>query len=191
RPGCRPGELLDPSGRRLIAVVSDCHAPAWHNGSAYRLMHGWAVKGPVALVQVLPDLHWVGTTMTPVDVVLRAPKPAAPNRLLQISQSAYQDIVKAGGVAMPVFTLDEWAIAPWARALAGASGVSIMGLMIPPPEALDQARASQSQADTPNGDKSPRPTAKELIANFFDSGVSREAKQLVRYLASAPLSLPV
>src|SRR5262245_8482310 len=49
RPTYQPGELLDPSGRRLIVVVSDCHAQAWHSGSAYHLMHGWAVKGPVAL----------------------------------------------------------------------------------------------------------------------------------------------
>src|SRR5262249_6446346 len=84
--------------------------------------------------------------------------------------------------------LDEWSIVPWARAVAGASGVSVTGLMIPPPEAMDRALASQPLAK--KGAKPEAPSAKDLIASFFATA-SKEAKQLVRYLASAPLSLPV
>jgi formylglycine-generating enzyme required for sulfatase activity len=189
RPLHRPGELLDPSGRRLIVVVSDCHAPAWHNGAAYARVHEWALKSPVALVQVQPEPFWAGTTMTPVDAALRAPKSAATNRLLQIAQAPYRKVVAAGGVALPVVTLDEWAIAPWARAVAGAGGVSISGLIIPPPEAMASARAAQPKPET--GDAAESLTAAERVENFFNSGASHEARQLARYLASAPLSLPV
>ncbi len=35
-----PAELLDPSGRRLIAVVSDCVSPIWHNGVMAAMLSG-------------------------------------------------------------------------------------------------------------------------------------------------------
>src|SRR5262245_876892 len=155
----RPGELLDPAGRRLIVVVSDCHAPAWRKGSAYAVIHEWAMKCPVALVQALPEPFWAGTTMTPVDAALRMPKSAAANRLLQIAQQPYRKVIAAGGVALPVVTLDEWAIAPWARAVSGATGVSVSGLVIPPPQAIARALAAQSLQEKRNDDQSGQLTA--------------------------------
>jgi formylglycine-generating enzyme required for sulfatase activity len=183
----RPGELLDPARRRLIIVVSDCLGPAWRSGTAFRFVHGWAASGPVALVQTLPRCFWAGTTMTPVDAVLRAPKPGASNRLLQIAPSWYGEIAEAGGVAMPILTLDEWSIAPWAQSVAGAGGVVVSGLMIPPPEAmLAEDSASPNGLEGNPGSHS----AVERIDSFFRAA-THEAKRLACYLASAPLSLPV
>lgn len=180
----RPGELLDPARRRLIVIVSDCLGPAWRSGAAFRLAHGWAACGPVALVQALPRCFWPGTTMTPVDANLRAPKPGVPNRLLQVSPSWYGEIAEAGGVALPILTLDEWSIAPWAKSVAGAGGIVVSGLMIPPPE-LMEAATTDAEPAKPEA----RPASKR-VADFFQSA-SNEARRLACYLASAPLSLPV
>src|SRR5262245_43158053 len=129
--------------------------------------------------------------MTPVDAALRMPKSAAANRLLQIAQQPYREVVEAGGVALPVVTLDEWAIAPWARAVSGATGVSVSGLVIPPPQAMARVLVAQSLQKKRNIDQPRQPSAAERVENFLNSSASKEAKRLVRHLASAPLSLPV
>ncbi len=53
-----PSELLDPSGRSVILVISQCVAAAWHDGSAARLLGTWAKSGPMVLIQMLPEHLW-------------------------------------------------------------------------------------------------------------------------------------
>src|SRR6185437_11658084 len=50
-----PRELIDPAARRLILVVSDCVAKGWRKPAMFRAMMEWAQRGPVVLVQVLPE----------------------------------------------------------------------------------------------------------------------------------------
>jgi len=195
-------ELLDPARRRLIVIVSDCHAESWRNGDTYRLLADWGARAPVALAQVLPERFWPSTTMTPVDAVFRAQLPVLPNPKLQVVPSWYQGLIKAGGTPLPVVTLDEWSIAPWARMVAGSSGVATFGLIIPPlPERAENLSKKEKEANSDNvgephlADRTKGEGAKELspkdrVKAFFTTA-SPVARQLTRYLASAPLSLPV
>jgi hypothetical protein len=50
-----PRELVDPAGRSLVLVLTDCVAGTWYDGGAARLIETWARNGPVALVSVLPE----------------------------------------------------------------------------------------------------------------------------------------
>jgi hypothetical protein len=52
-----PKELIDPSGKRLILVVSDCVSKAWHDGRVARMMAVWENSVMIAIVQMLP--HWL------------------------------------------------------------------------------------------------------------------------------------
>jgi len=52
-----PKELIDPSGRRLVLVVSDCVSPLWRNGKITATLELWAKYGAMAIVQMLPKLR--------------------------------------------------------------------------------------------------------------------------------------
>ena len=53
-----PSELLDPSGRRLILVASDCVSDFWQDGTLVPMLKLWAESGPMAIVQMLPQWLW-------------------------------------------------------------------------------------------------------------------------------------
>ena len=58
-----PRELVDPTGRRLIAIVSDGIAPAWFSGSVPAMLAEWGKSGPVVLVNLLPQRLWRHTAI--------------------------------------------------------------------------------------------------------------------------------
>jgi hypothetical protein len=203
-----PRELMDTSGRRLILVVSDCYSPAWFKGEAYRLLAKWGANMPVALAQILPQRFWPGTTMTPVDAWLRAYLPGTSNRRLEINPPWYREVIKAGGIPIPVVSLEEWAIAPWAKMVAGASGVTTLGLIIPPlpekrsAENLESQTRRQPEPRTKQNDENDsqeaealtreplQPSPKQRLDEFFTNATPM-ARQLTHYLASVPLTLPI
>ncbi|MFD0427491.1 SAV_2336 N-terminal domain-related protein [Streptomyces zhihengii] len=53
-----PMEIVDPTGRRVVLVLSDCISPAWSDGTVLQLLRAWGRTGPVALVQSLPRGLW-------------------------------------------------------------------------------------------------------------------------------------
>ncbi|MCZ9339036.1 hypothetical protein NGM37_14755, partial [Streptomyces sp. TRM76130] len=55
--------LSDPTGRRIVLLVSDCAGPLWHSGHAHRLLHQLCRQGPVAVLQPLPQRMWNRTRL--------------------------------------------------------------------------------------------------------------------------------
>ena len=53
-----PQELIDPSGRRLILVATDCVSAFWRSGEVLLALKLWAKSGPMAIVQMLPEWLW-------------------------------------------------------------------------------------------------------------------------------------
>lgn len=52
-----PKELIDPTGRRLVLVVSDCVSSVWRNGELTPVLELWAKQGSMAIVQMLSLIH--------------------------------------------------------------------------------------------------------------------------------------
>ncbi|HKI17372.1 MAG TPA: SAV_2336 N-terminal domain-related protein, partial [Isosphaeraceae bacterium] len=76
-------ELVEAGGRQLILVLTDCVSEAWFSGEATRVLAGWAERGPVAIVQMLPESLWPRTALgQAAQVRLKSPYPAALNRKL-------------------------------------------------------------------------------------------------------------
>ncbi len=147
-----PRELVDPTGRRLIAIVSDGVAPAWFSGSVPAMLAEWGKSGPVVLVNLLPQRLWRHTAAETEPAGLRALGPGTPNAKLQVLSertralreraailTAFDDAEAAaalsrelgrepgapsgaGQVAVPVVTLERQWLAPWATLVAGAGG---------------------------------------------------------------------
>ena len=76
-------ELLDPSGKRLIWLASDCVSPIWHNGTLMKVLRDWARVQPVSLLQLLPEQLWSRTALGwGVEVKLQSEIPGLPNSQL-------------------------------------------------------------------------------------------------------------
>jgi formylglycine-generating enzyme required for sulfatase activity len=57
------GELLDPTGRRLIWFVSDCTSAGWRSGAVPDLLEKWMQYNPVTVLQLLPGRFWDRSTL--------------------------------------------------------------------------------------------------------------------------------
>jgi hypothetical protein len=177
-------ELVDPHGRRVILVLSDCTGPAWRSGAAHRALAVWARHGPVAILQPLPQRLWHQCAARPVPIRYTARLPCLPNARLDWDGPA-RDIDGSGGGVIPVPVLElepEW-LASWADLVTTPrSGVHGMAILVHPTD----------------GDPDPWPAAEDDGAATpaqrilrFQAGASPEAYRLAGYLAAVPISLPV
>jgi hypothetical protein len=210
-----PRELVDPGGRRLILLVSDCVAPAWSNGAASRLLALWGRTSPVAVVHVLPQRLWRYTSIETEPADLRAPHPGAPNARLDVVSSvagfeheleaALAAVANADGataqdkpaapsggdglaVPVPVVALQARWLAPWASLVAGAGGRQVPGVITwaRPRAARLQEEPAVAEAEPPQAS----PSAAETVERFR-ALVSPTAFELAGYLAAVPLTLPI
>ncbi|MEU5691821.1 SAV_2336 N-terminal domain-related protein [Actinosynnema sp. NPDC020468] len=158
-------ELVDPTGRRVVLVVSDGLGAAWRDGGMTRLLTTWGKAGPVAVLQPLPLRLWRRTGLPVVPTSLRAPRPAAPNT----------DLARATGtgVAVPVLELEpEW-LGPWAALVGGSTWTDLAVAVAPTP-------ATAEPPDSP-----------EALLESFRRAASAGAYRLACLLSAVPLSLPV
>lgn len=188
-------ELVDPSGRHLILLVSDCVSPGWHSGAVARAVAGWqdgpdvpALAGwgrtnPVALVQLLPQDLWHRTSLgREVRVRVRGPLPGVPNARLdpRLDDPMFdEDDEPPPGLAVPVVSLDPPLMRRWAQMVAGAAGITTTGYILNP-----TGRALPSVSPIRRFD------ASQLIQNFLDHA-SPEAQALAVLLAAVPVTISV
>lgn len=97
-----PAQLADPTGRRIILVLTDGVGPAWRTGSMQDLMASWARTCHVALVHVLPPERW---GWTGIHVEPRT--------------------VRGMSGVIPVLALNRRFLHRWAELVAGAHGVRL------------------------------------------------------------------
>lgn len=167
--------LVEPTGNRIVLVLTDATEPAWHSGAAGHALHGWGQRMPVAVVQVLAQRLWTWSGLTARRMRLSAPSPGAPNRLLRTAAGTPAPHL----VPVPVLSLSaEW-IAGWARLVTspGAEWVETTATLVGP------------QTETPaldhNGDE--HLSAADKVRRFR-TYASADGFQLAGLLAATPLS---
>ena len=131
-----PAELLDPSGRRVILVLTDSAGLAWYSGAMARTLRMWGYGGPVAILQPLPQQLWPRTALSPVRGRLTAARQAAPNAELEFTPRGravhwHQLLDAAKNAAapppLPVPVLEigpEW-LRGWARLVGVSQGATL------------------------------------------------------------------
>ena len=191
QPPCRPQELLDPNGRRLILVVSDCIDPRWDAQPIRDLLEVWGRHGPLGLVQVLPEWLWSRTALSQVTkgrmVGLR---PGQPSQALSFVRRDRWRRQAPVGVKVPVMTLEPAVAARWSQLVAGRSSVSAPGLVFSP-VTVQSLSLNPEPDDSSPAEDAPDPTPQERLAQFRDFS-SLTARQLAGYLAACPeVNLPV
>jgi hypothetical protein len=178
----RPRELVDPSGRQIILVLSDCVGGAWRSGSALRALDLWGRSGPAAIVQPLPQELWDRSPVGCHHVQLGA-APGLPNHRLAVW---WDDLLLAeerpAGVPVPVLELEPDWFAAWAGLITGGlRRTHLIAAFTGEQPALADEVAADGFAE---------PGQRRAVQRFMSSA-SPEAFRLAGLLAAAPLNLPM
>lgn len=182
--GRNPAELHDPSGRRLILVLTDGVGALWGTPDMTGTVREWARRSPLAVVQMLPPGLWHRTWLPPVRAALRATGPA---RLTVRPVGPAAPVGSATDLA-PLITLDpEW-LRPWAQALSGSRTTWRPG------SAVDLGREpwhGRPEAATAAAGRLPDHTAAPEMVEEFRTWATPDALNLAYLLSAAPLTLPL
>jgi AAA-like domain/Effector-associated domain 10 len=182
-----PAELIDPSGRRLILVVSDCVSPQWRDGKLTTTLELWAKQGSMAIVQMLPKWLWKRTALgRAAEVRLQGLNPGEFNqKLIAKGVSLWDELDETRGVKIPIFTLEPDRVATWAQMLSGRGSIWTAGYVFK----LDPLPVRQGK-DLFNLDTD-RQSAEQRVQAFRVTA-SPMARKLAGLLAAAPvISLPI
>ncbi|MFF3653793.1 TIR-like protein FxsC [Streptomyces olivochromogenes] len=180
--------LRDPTGRRVVLVLTDGVGPTWYGNELPATLADWSRERPVAALQVLPSRLWHRTALRTSPV--RARGGEAPRATLQVRTSGPLPGIargRAGAVDrarirwLPVLEVAGPWLDPWARLVSGRT-TDWTPLRAAPLTVVDRPGLA-APADEPR-------TPADWIERF-EAGYSSDAFRLLRLLAAAPLSLPV
>jgi tetratricopeptide (TPR) repeat protein/nucleoside phosphorylase len=184
-------EVVDPSGRRLIVLLSDCVSMAWEDGRVGALVREWGRHNPVALIQVLPEHLWhrsgLGVAMP---VRLHAPFPAAANLLLRADAEPWpaSGEKSRASVLLPALEFSRDSLETWAKMVAGSGTLRVRGVELVAEGQGDGAALSPGVL----AEEQPASlTARERVAHFRATASLRARQLAVLFSAANYLSLPV
>ncbi|XVS62382.1 FxSxx-COOH system tetratricopeptide repeat protein [Actinosynnema sp. CA-299493] len=165
--------LVEPSGNRIVLVLTDTIGRAWHSGAVGHVLHAWGRSMPVAVVQTLAQRLWSWGGLPTRRVRLSAPAPGVPNRRLRVAGE-----VDGGGTPVPVLGLSaEW-MAGWARLLTapGSEWVETTAALVAP----------QTAPPADHVDEEPLSAVDRVLR--FRTYASVDGFQLAGLLAATPLN---
>jgi hypothetical protein len=179
-------ELLDPNGRRLVVVASDCVSPIWQQRTVLPLLQLWAENGPLVIAQMLPQWLWNRTALgLAAGAEFSGLEPGIPNKRLTarpLSRRSKANLQE--GIKIPVVTLQSEEFSTWAGMLIGKGNTWSKGFFYSP-NRPDRAAISPIREVPVNL------TAEERVQRFRLTA-SPMARKLASLLASAPIiNLPI
>jgi hypothetical protein len=189
-----PRELLDPSGRRLILVITDGVHPWWlPSGPLRPILAQWSKASPVAIMQPFPQRLWDRSAIRPALAEFRANGPGRfASRIIRPPQRLAIAVRTAPDVpnTVPILELTPLVLERWARLVSGSrpSATLAAAMLTGEPEGF---------RSPPLGRSANSLTAAELadpadLVRAFRASVSPSAYRLAGYLSVvAPLTLPV
>jgi tetratricopeptide (TPR) repeat protein len=185
-----PAELIDPAGRRLIAVLTDGAGAAWYSGAMSGLLRRWGEAGPIVLLQPLPQQLWARTALGPVHGKLTARRRTAPNAELTFTPRSWRGprtvtpASDARPVPVPMLQIGPDWLRGWARFVTGAAGADLDC-------AVTLASSRAGPLALPRARLEAEPVSADVRVRHFAEQASPEALRLASCLAAVPLSLPV
>jgi WD40 repeat protein/tetratricopeptide (TPR) repeat protein/predicted Rossmann-fold nucleotide-binding protein len=164
-------------------------ATGWRNGAMFPAIWEWGCRGPLALIQVLPERLWDITALGDSTKQLRSFSAGVSNRSLHVSRTDFEDEPRPPStlMPMPVINLEEWSIAPWAKLVASVGEATAEGVVFTAADIVSGDRREDAAASV---SAQAAISASERVARFR-AAASQPAKELAGYLSVAPLCLPV
>jgi beta-phosphoglucomutase-like phosphatase (HAD superfamily)/tetratricopeptide (TPR) repeat protein len=184
-------EVADPSGHRLVLVITDTVAGGWSTSGVQDVLRQWALHGPVALLNVLPRRLWDRGAIRPQPRMIRAPRPAAPNASWRLGHAAgsrrkrRRDAL-AEDLAVPVVEASAGSISALAELVAGGGRWSRLPCLT-----IARRSGGPTGPQSQPGPPLEPPVAVDEILRRFRAGASPAAQTLAGYLSAVPLNLPV
>ena len=180
--GNGPSALVDPSGRQVIVVLSDCSGSHWWSERASEALHLWARGGPVAIFQPLPERLWHRTAAPALPGLATSSRPGAPNAELRFIPFDSATGGSTGSVPIPVLEPAQDWLADWARLVAGSGSQGL-------PTAVTYVSGKPSGKELLEQQEQ-QLSLEERVARFR-SVASREAAELAAHIAVSFPALPV
>ncbi|GGU50730.1 FxSxx-COOH system tetratricopeptide repeat protein [Lentzea flava] len=178
--------LVDPSGRRVVLMLTDAIGAAWHNGAVPAMLARWGRTMPVAIVQVLEHRLWHWSALTTRRVRMSAGRAGVANRHLKVRAVLPDSDIGAHerttSVPVPVLALSADWMAGWARLLNSEDGGWIE---------TTATLVSPSVTDTAPHPPHERTLTPRDRVSRFRTVASVEAFELAGLLAATPLSPPL
>ncbi|KYC43312.1 hypothetical protein WA1_14605 [Scytonema hofmannii PCC 7110] len=203
-----PKELIDPKGRRLILLVSDCISPAWREKFIYPVLEFWGRNGLLTVLQLLPERLWERTALaSEIPVQLRSLTPGVFNSQLivenwdeddfaddvpedkQIIQNPLIQNPKSkiqNSIPVPIITLEPEPLLAWSRAIAGLGNIGTVGFKFFSPKNLVPLGETQQDSE-----QSETQLSASALVSRFRATASPIARRLAGLMAAAPVSLSV
>ncbi|MFI5587876.1 FxSxx-COOH system tetratricopeptide repeat protein [Amycolatopsis sp. NPDC051758] len=185
-----PAEVLDPSGRRLVLVLTDGMDDAWRRDLVSPLLAEWARAMPVAILNLLPQRLWPRGGLDVHRAVLTTSGPLRANRQYGLElPDSWVDPERtaglvAGAVPVPVLELKP----RWLRWWAGL--VTSGGEETRPAKVLlarDRSQPPRVYEPAPRFDEF---SARDQVKNFRGQA-SPSAYRLATLLAAVPVTVGV
>ncbi|MDJ0682278.1 MAG: SAV_2336 N-terminal domain-related protein, partial [Xenococcaceae cyanobacterium MO_167.B52] len=187
-------EIIDPTGRRVVLIVSDCVSSIWRKGTMLPLLQSWTEKQPLAILQMLPEWMWrrsalnlgtpVGFKSSIVGIVNKELSLHKPLRRIRIRRTAFQIEEQS---KVPVINLNGESINQWSQMLIGKGDARVAGYLLP-----TELKAETREIDRPLiKQKQEKPIPEEIVDNFrwLSSPLSRKLAGL--FAASPVITLPI
>jgi formylglycine-generating enzyme required for sulfatase activity len=180
-----PKELLEPNGRRLILLISDCISSLWWQGEIHNLLELWSKQVSLTILQLLPEQLWERTVLDlGISVSLSAIEPGLLNSKLTIHDFPFWLEEKPNqALKLPIVILEPESLEYWAKVIAGTGNIDTVGILFMPNwkelKPTDKLSSSQTTKDP------------ELLVNKFYHSASPLARRLANLMSSAPVSIPV
>jgi tetratricopeptide (TPR) repeat protein len=175
-----PRELLDPSGRRIVLVLTDGCSPRWRAVAVLTMLREWAVAMPTALVHVMPWPTWPQTALEVHRLRLKATMPGVANSRLHWEPTVDLGLLdgdrRERSIPVPVLQLEPAWLRRWALLLAGRAFWSEIPALVLDP-------GSSPPAPTRDGHATPA-----MLVDDLRSTVSPLAFELATLFAAVPLN---
>jgi formylglycine-generating enzyme required for sulfatase activity len=180
-----PKELLEPNGRRLILLISDCISSLWWQGEIHKILELWSKQVSVTVLQLLPEQLWERTVLDlGISVFFSAIKAGTINSRLTIHDfPMWLEEKPNQALKLPIVILEPESLKYWAKVIAGTGNIDTVGILFMPNwqdlKPTDKLSSSQTTKDP------------ELLVNKFYHSASPLARRLANLMSSAPVSMPV
>ncbi|WP_281065646.1 FxSxx-COOH system tetratricopeptide repeat protein [Kibdelosporangium banguiense] len=181
-----PAELLDPSGRRIVLVLTDGVSRNWRSPAVYGMLAKVAGAMPTALVHLLPQRLWRQTGLNVHRARLKPRGRLAPNSRWSVAlPDAWLEPVavapeRDGAVAVPVLEMESRWFDRFTRLVLGGNDPVDATVVL-----AHESAAYHSDEDEITSDN---PSSADRVKGFL-STASPTAFRLATLLAAVPVSL--
>ena len=177
-------EIVDPSGRRAVLLLTDGVGDVWQKEVLHPVLARWGQSMPVSIVHLLPQWLWGRCGLHLHKARLRVRNTLAPNSrwAFDLTDSWLEPkTMPPGTVPVPVLELRPRGLAWWARLIAGEQVGGAEGIVM-----LTSDPVVADEQDSPPTMLSPA----ERV-HRFRSMASPPALRLAQLLAAVPVQLDV